>query len=228
MIGQQTDIAHRLRSVIPNRWFGDATPVLDTLLGALGAGWASLYDLLRYTGQQTRITTASDIWLDLVAFDFFGRQLPRPLGQTDRSYRSVLLRNILRPRGTRGALILALTYLTGRTPAVFEPANTCDTGGYAGSMGAGAMAGGGVGYGVAGGWGNLSLPFQCFVTVYRPYLNGTANLSGWTISAGGYGIGAVEYVGADTAQGQLADSSILAEITNTCPAGMVVWSRISS
>jgi hypothetical protein len=228
MIGDQEEIAYRLRSVIPARWFGGSTPVLDTVLGALGAGWASLFNLLRYSGQQTRIATASDIWLDLVGLDYFGSRLPRALGQSDQSYRWVLLKNILRPLGTRSALIAALADLTGRVPTIFEPANPSDTGGYAGILAGRVVSGGGLGYGTAGGWGNLSLPFQCFVTAYRPYINGAANLSGWTMAAAGYGVGALEYVGADTAQGQITDSAISLEISKVCPVGLVVWVRIAS
>ncbi len=172
--------------------------------------------------------TASDMWLDLVGLDFFGPRLLRAPGQSDESFRAILLKNILRPLATRNALIAALTDLTGRVPTVFEPANPCDTGGYGGILRGGVAAGGGVGYGTAGGWGNLSLPFQCFVTAYRPHLNGAANLSGWAVAAAGYGIGALEYVGSDMAQGQITDKSILQEISNVCPVGIVVWARIAS
>ena len=61
----------------------------------------------------------------------------------------------------------------------------------------------GLGYGVAGGWGNLALPFQAFVTVERgtaPGAGGSSNSAngqaGWGSPIGGYGVGAIGY-GAD-------------------------------
>lgn len=228
MIGDQTDIAGRLRSVLPARWFGDATPVLDNLLNALATGWAYMFELLGYTQRQTRITSASDVWLDLVALDFFGPGLPRARGQSDQTFRPVVLRNILRSLGTRAALISAISDLTGRAPQVFEPRNTTDTGGYGSLAVTGSILGGGCGYCLKGGWGSLSLPYQCFVTAFRPHINGVANLSGWRMPMAGYGQGALEYVGADTAQGQIPDSEILAEIVRAVPVGVVVWTNISS
>lgn len=225
MIGDQADLARRLRSVLPARWFGVHTPVLNTLLDAVSAGWTFMYDLLQYTEKQTRIATASDIWLDLVAQDIFGSRLLRHTGQSDEAFRVVVRRNILRPLGTRTSLISALTDLTGRQPHVFEPHNTLDTGGY-GCLG-GAL-GGGIGYRVGGGWGNLTLPFQCFVTAFRPLINGVANLSGWSQPAGGYGVGALEYVGIDTANGHIGDADIFDEVARVVPVATVMWTRISS
>jgi hypothetical protein len=65
--GTQPDVVARLTSVLPNRWFPDSTPVLDGLLNGLAAAWANLIGLLGYTQLQTRIATATDIFLDLVA-----------------------------------------------------------------------------------------------------------------------------------------------------------------
>lgn len=225
MINYTIGITRRLRSVLPARWFGATTPVLDTLLTALAVGWTAMFDLLRYTGMQTRIASASDVWLDIVAYDFFGSRLRRSTGQSDRIFRLVIRRNIFCPMGTRTALIVALHGLTGRAPLVFEPRNTSDTGGY-GNMTR--DAGGGVGYGTAGGWGNLSLPFQCFVTAFRPQINGVANLSGWNLPEAGYGVGALEYAGLETANGYIGDGEILAEMTRVAPVGAVIWANISS
>ena len=225
MVGDAVDIARRLRSVLPARWFGATTPILDALLAALAVGWAVMFNLLRYTGMQTRIASASDVWLDLIAQDFFGPRLRRSAGQSDRVLRRILRRNILRTLGTRIALIDALRDLTGREPLVFEPRNTSDTGGYGNLAG---NAGGGASYCSAGGWGNLSLPFQCFVTAFRPRINGVANLSGWCLPEAGYGAGALEYAGIDAASGYISDGEILDEITRAAPVGTVLWTNISS
>ena len=225
MVGDQNDIVRRLRAVLPSRWFGSATPVLDTLLDALATGWRQGFDLLGFTRLQSRIGSASNAWLDLVAYDFFGHRLVRRDGQTDSAFRPIVIRNILRPLATRSALISALQDLTGRRPIVFEPSNTGDTGGYGNIV---TSAGGGAGYGIAGGWGALGLPFQCFVTVYRPQINGAANLPGWSSSLSGYGTGTLAYLGVEGANGYISDSQIFAEVARVAPAGTVVWTNISN
>ena len=228
MVGDQADFVQRLRTVLPARWFGDVTPILDTVLNGLAAGWVFVHELLQYTRRQTRVSTASDVWLDLVARDFFGHTVTRMIGQTDPAFRTRIYRNILRERGTRAALVGALSDLTGRVPVVFEPRNTSDTGGYGHATVTNGSLGGGLGYGVSGGWGNLSLPYQCFLTVFRPIGNGTANVSGWTGSLSGYGVGPLEYADLDIIRGHVGDADILREITSIIPVGVVVWTRISS
>lgn len=215
----RADIVRRLRAVLPFRWFGDTTPVLDTLLNGLAAGWEENFGLLQYTRRQSRIATATEEWLDFIGYDFFGFEIARVAGQSDDSYRKVLQHNILRLRGTRTALASALTDLTGRSPAIFEPRNTGDSGGY---------SSGGAGYCAAGGWGSLELPFQLFVTAFRPRGNGTANVSGWSLGGGGYGAGALEYVDMDIVHGRIDDQQIASEVVRTAPAGVVVWLKIAS
>ena len=56
------DLAARLRSLLPARWFPDTTPVLDGLLAGLSAGWGRILAIIEYAAQQTRIATASDRW----------------------------------------------------------------------------------------------------------------------------------------------------------------------
>ncbi len=228
MIGDQVDIAGRLRSVLPSRWFGDTTPVLDTLLNAIAAGWAYSYQFLQYTRTQARLGTASGVWLDLIARDFFGNVLSRAPGETDDVFRLVVRRDILRPLGTRAALTAAVADLTGRPPIIFEPRNTRDTGGYAQLDPSGMVPGGGIGYCTGGGWGSLALPFQFFVTVFRPRGNGVANVSAWCLNGGGYGIGAIEYADIDIIQGHVNDVEIENVLVRTAPAGVVVWVNIQS
>lgn len=228
MIGDQADIADRLRSVLPARWFGGTTPVLDTLLNGIAASWEYSYQVLQYVRAQTRISTASGVWLDLIGHDLFGKHQPRDIGQSDEAFRLILYRNILRPRATRAALTSALRNLTGQPPIVFEPRNTADTGGYGSSTPQSVTSSGGVGYCSAGGWGNLSLPFQCFVTAFRPRGNGVADVSGWGLFGGGYGCGHLEYANIDIIRGHVSDIAILNEIRNSSPAGTIVWTNIAS
>ena len=175
-------MAARVRAVLPSRWFPvsrdggpSATPVLDGVLAGFGATWAAMYSLLSYTRLQTRIATATNVFLDLIAGDFFGTSLLRRSGETDAPFRSRIQQSLFAPRATRAALIKALTNLTGRAPAVFEPAYTYDTGGYGTPL----QSGGAFAYGMAGGYGSLLLPFQCFLIAYRPRTGGIANVAGY-------------------------------------------------
>jgi hypothetical protein len=217
MTGDQSDIQARIKAVLPTRWFADTTPVLDGLIAGLGWAWSWVYSLLNYVQLQTRIATATDVWLDIIADDFFGGRLQRRANQNDDAFRLLIQTNLLKEHGTRQSIIAALQGLTGRAPVVFEPMRTTDTGGY---------TLGGMGYGSAGGWGNLSLPFQCFVTAFRPSGTGIALVSGWTCSMGGYGIGALEYASLAMVQGQVTDGDIMAAVAEVLPVASIAWTRI--
>jgi hypothetical protein len=115
-------------------------------------------------------------------------------------------------------VIQALLALTGRTPSIFEPRNTQDTGGYNKAMG----------YGVAGGYGCLSLPFSFFVTAYRPVGGGIANVNGYGGYLGGYGVGAQEYGSLSLVLGQVTDASIQQAVARVTPAGTTAWMNISN
>ena len=77
MTGDQQDMIARLRAVLPTRWFPDSAPVLDGLLSGLASGWSWAYQQLLYVKAQTRIATATDVWLDIIANDYFGGRLAR-------------------------------------------------------------------------------------------------------------------------------------------------------
>jgi hypothetical protein len=224
MTGDQQDILARLRMVLPVRWFPDNAPVLDGMLNGLASAWAWIYQQLQYVKAQTRIATATDVWLDIIASDFFGDRLSRRAGQGDAAFRDRIQRELFRERGTRGAIIAVLQDLTGRAPQVFEPARSTDTGGYASLSG----AGGGAGYGSAGGWGSLALPFQCFITAYRPVGSGIATVAGWGEPAGGYGRGTIEYASLEMVQGQVTDDDIYTAVANVLPVAAIGWTRITN
>ncbi len=114
--------------------------------------------------------------------------------------------------------------LTGRAPRVFEPGRTTDTGGYASLNG----GGGGMAYGVAGGWGSLDLPFQCFITAYRPTGSGIAEVAGWGGPSGAYGQGAIEYASLAMVQGQVTDADIYAAVADVLPVAAIGWTRITN
>jgi hypothetical protein len=234
VIGDHADFVGRLKAALPSRWFPvGATPILDALLGGLASAWVSIYALLQYVILQTRIATATDRNLDYIAGDFFGLDLPRLAGERDASYSLRIRAEMFRPRGTRAAVIRALTDLTGRARHVFEPANTDDTGGY---------RAGGVGYGVAGGYGSLLLPFQFFVVAYRPVTGGIPQAAGYGSAAGwaatgaagivspvgAYGGGVTEYGSLSLETGVITDAVIYAAINAVRPAASIAWTRISN
>ena len=214
MTGDSNDMAARLRSMLPAGWFGeaDATPVLGALLLGLGTAFSAFWSLLQAVIAQARIATASGGFLDLISADFFGAGLVRLPDEQDGAFRVRIQDGVLRPRGTRAAIILAMQQLTGKSPIVFEPANTADTGGY--SIG-------GVGYCVGGGWGSLGLPYQFFLTVLRPSGGGIAEIAGY----GSAGIPVYGSLSMETAG--VPDSMIIASVPPLLPAATTAWMRLA-
>ncbi len=208
----------RLRSALPGRWFGDAAPVLDGVLAGLAAIWAALFAQLQAAIAQARVATATETFLDMIAVDFFGARFRRRVAEADVSFRVRLLRELRRERGTRGAVIAVLSDLTGRLPQVFESVRPADTGAW----------GCAAGYGVAGGWGSLELPFQCFVTALRPVGQGIALVDGWGGGAGGYGVGAAAWADHASIGGNVTDEDIAAAVASVMPAASIAWLRIES
>lgn len=233
--GTVSDMVWRLGKVLPSRWFPDPenAPVLQSVLNGLGAGLSALYGQISYAADQARIKTATDSFLDLASFDFLGGSLPRRLGEPDATYSARIRAEIVRPRATRASVVRVLTDLTGRAPAVFEPALTTDTGGYyGGGAGTGFAYANSDGTGGAGAWGSLDLASQAFVQARRAIFGGIPNVggyysgSGW--AGGGYGEGAIEYVSEEMNPGQITDAEIYAAIASVMPAGGVAWAQIST
>lgn len=213
MVGDTDDMARRLLAVLPTRWFGDNSSLLRSVLTGVGTAWSAAYQLLQYVIQQARIETSSGLFLDLAAADFLGARLTRRPGESDVSLRLRIEQEMLRPRATRAALTLGLSELTGHTPQIFEPARPADTGGY---------SAGGVGFGVAGGWGSLELPFQSFVTAFRPSGGGISTIAG-------YGTGGpLAYGNLSQVQSPVSDEDIYATVSQLVPAACIAWVRIKN
>ena len=159
--GDQNDVLGRLKATLPP-WFGDLSeaPIISALLTGLAEAGAFVFSLYAYAALQTRIRTATDGWLDMIAADWFGGGLLRRQGQTDASYRAIIIASIMRERATRNAVTKVLTDITGRAPRLVEPRRPVDTGGYGAA---------GYGYGVSGAYGSQLLPRNmAFVIAYRP------------------------------------------------------------
>ncbi len=218
--GDQQDVLNRIDMLLPP-WYGNAeTPVTDGVLAAFAEAGSIIYGQYAYSVLQTRIKTATDIFLDLISTDFFGSGLPRLPNESDTQFRNRILINLIRIRGTRQAISQVLIDLTGRAPYLFEPARPADTGGY--SIG-------GVGYCVGGGYGSLEMPYQGLCTAYRPLTQGVPYVGGYGSSVGAYSTPSrLEWANISLLETAVPDSMIYAAIDSVKTAGTTVWTRISA
>ncbi|MDB6104032.1 MAG: hypothetical protein JWO52_4031 [Gammaproteobacteria bacterium] len=219
-VGSQDDFLARLQRLIPNGWFAvGAAPLRDGLLTGIANTLAFVYSILAYLRLQTRISTATDGFLDLIAADFFGNTLFRANSQSDPSFRARIIASILRERGTRSGVQSILTQLTGRVPIIFEPQRPSDTGVYGGP---------GLAYGLVGGYGSVLLPYQSFVIAFRPAGQGIPNIMGYGIPVGAYSTPSqIEYASLSMING-VNDNDLYAAINSVRPAGYTIWASISS
>jgi hypothetical protein len=224
MVGDLADFVSRLRGVVPKRWFGEESPNLSAVLIALATPWVWLYELLAYVGQQARIGTATDTWLDLAAVDYFGESLKRKTGEADTFYRLRIKKALLRDAATRSAVKTCILDVCESEPRIFEPANCSDTGAYGAFGSDGACSG--LAYGVTGGWGSLNLPLQFFISVGRPAAPGVAMLAGYGIETGAYGSGSISYINLSQLPGQVTDDNIRSALLSALPVNVVAWLRI--
>lgn len=219
-VGDSNDMVGRLQRLIPSGWFTvGASPLRDGVLSGIANTLAFCYSLLAYLRLQSRISTATDGFLDLIANDFFGNRLVRASNQSDDSFRARILSSVLRERGTRKSVIDILTQLTGRAPVVFEPRRIADTGAYGGPN---------LAYDLVGGYGALNEPFEAFVKVYRPLGQGVPNVAGYDIPTGAYDTGSqAEYIALSMIQG-ITDADLFAAVDSVRPAGTTLWVQLNS
>jgi hypothetical protein len=246
-IGDQADFQGRLRALLPAAWFGDTYPVLDLVLAGIGNALATIYLLIAFTRAQTRLATTQGGFVDLWANDYLGASIIRLPQETDTAFKTRTQWTITAPRGTKAALKEMLEFLTGNAPRVIEPANTGDTGGWAGPLG---TEGGGLfawddGSGLvgAGAWGSMLLPYQLFITVYRPALQASASLGGWTGALGTEGdalggwsgaapytsdSGSLAFTDDDMVAATLTDAFLLSAVYAWMPAGSIAWVNLAT
>lgn len=217
--GDSDDMLVRLKALLPRGWFGDSTPVLDALGSGFAWGLSFIYGLIQYAQLQTRIATATDGFLDLISFDFFGNNLLRRSTETDDTFRARIQASLFKKKATRQAMIDMLTALTGRAPIIFEPARVLDAGGYD----TGILA-----YDVAGGYGDLNLPAQAFITAFRPPGSGIPLIAGYDTGGGGYDVGRMASISLDEVQGAVTDTDIMSAIDATKAKGTIMWVNLQS
>ncbi|WP_271024998.1 hypothetical protein [Rhizobium sp. RCAM05973] len=223
--GDDDDMIARGKAIVPAGWFPSSSPILDGVLSGFANVASWIYGLIVYAKAQTRILTATDGWLDLIAFDFFGRRMQRG-SRTDASFRTAIIAELFRPRNTRQAIIDVLTGLTGNVPDIFEPARPQDTGGYAPGP-AGDGRGYGLAYNLAGGYGSLLMPYEILITAHRSPNGGIPNVIGYGGPAGGYSTPSTfEYGNLDMIQGTVTDAAIYSAVDNVRAAAITAWVRI--
>lgn len=216
-IGTGPEIASRIRQLLP-RWFADSNPTANALLDGAASALAFVYSLYVYAAAQTRILTASGIWLDLIAQDFYATAIQRGPNQGDDSFRANILANLFRPRATRQGIIDVLLTITGNVPVILEPFVPADTGAYGVGY---------AGYGAAGGYGSQAIPAQAFVTAFRPVQYGIAQVAGYGVATAGYGAPSqAEYASLALVSSIVTDADIYAAIAATKAAGTAIWVRI--
>ena len=218
MTGDTQDMLARLKLVLPARWFADTVPILDAVLTGLASAWSGLYNLLTYVQAQTRVATATGIFLDIASLDYLGDTVPRRAGEADTAYSLRIRGNLLTPRATRASVVQTLTALTGRTPKVFEPLNAADTAGYNVN----------IGYNTRGGYGSFNLPYQFLLTAYRPNRTPVSNASGYNDGPGGFNTGSMSYAEAAQLAGTVSDAEIYAAVAAVLPTSTIAWTKISN
>ena len=216
-IGDQSDFVGRLKALMPQRWFNDENPILDAVLNGLAQALAWVYSLYVYASLQARILTATGGWLDIIANDFFGERIKRQAGQTDEDFLNIIRINLFRERGTRQAIIKVLEDLTGNTPKIIEPLRPQDCGGY--SMPC-------LGYGVAGAYGSMAMPYQAFVIAYRPTGAGIPYVGGYTSTVSGYSTPSRGKYASYSELTSVTDAQIYAAVASVKMEGTAVWVRI--
>lgn len=215
--GDQADFQQRLIRLMPDGWFANGqTPLRDALLLGIANAFSFIYSLLAYARLQTRIATATDFFLDIIAFDFFGGKLSRVFGQSDSSFRAAIISLLFRKRCTRQAIIAVIQQLLGVTPIVIEPARASDVGCldetlYLDTVGV---------------LGSDRMPLQAFVQIPVQLSQG-ANIAGYGSSVGGYSTPSrAAYLGQSSGVSQITIDSIAQALDSVRPVSGKIYFAI--
>lgn len=217
-VGDHDDILNRLLSQTPESWFGADHPVLNVVLeGYVNTAKFHYNDQYLYSKLQTRIKTATDIYLDGISKDFLGDLLPRRDGEKDDLYRKRILATILQMKATRPAMENALFLLTGYKPVIFEPRRD------------------GTFYNVNcycnhSLYGSSSMPYQCFIDVYVGAFQGMSGYGAYNIPIMSYSTVAPvqqNWYGSDSLEKtEITDADIYQIINLTKCEGTICYTRI--
>lgn len=212
-IGDTANIITRLRAVLPP-WFPTVAPILNGVLTGFATNASWIYSLYSFAKLQTRIHTAFGAFLDLIAWDYLGPSFNRRTGESDTSFQGRIVAFLLLPKNTVVGITNMLFALTGRTPAIIEPA--IGTGGWDQTS---VLA-----FDVAGCWSGSSL----MITAFRPPGQGVPSVDGFDGGAGGFDAGAIEWADVGFITGQVTDTEITARVRQWVAAGVNYTLTISS
>ena len=222
MTGDQQDMFQRLRALLPTAWFPGVALILDALLNGIAYAMSFAYALWAYAKLQTRIATATDGWLDMIAWDFFGTSLLRAPGQSDDSFRIRIVINLLRGKGTRPAMVQVLKDVTGLVPVIFEPNRPMDIGALNSPTSAGYC-------GVAR-MGSMAVPYTAMITAFRPVAvggsAGAAYCRAPTRSALRTPLASSYTNSTSYTRASATDADIYAAVDAVKPIGTVMWVAI--
>jgi hypothetical protein len=213
MTGDSQDMLQRLQQGLPIGWFGDNATNVQAIQSGTAWAQANIYNQITYAAMQARIQTATAPFLDIVSQDFFGvGVLPRLPKETDGGFRTRIMANLFVKGPRRADMSAVLNVITGHTPTIFEPSNTADSGGWDGMFYWDSSF---------GQWGD-PLPYQSFVTAYRP-TGGAIDLGEWDarLFLDAYG------AWSDGTPTSATDAVIIAAVEITRALGTVVWMRIA-
>lgn len=222
-VGSVADIAARIISTTPKRWFIDTKRLLFPVVSAIIYGSATalswVHALNGYVANQTRRVTTSDLFLDLGLFDFFGLRVRRKPAQPDASVRATWQNEVLRRRNTRAFVQQAVQDLTGTPVTIFEAFNPMDTGGF------------GVQWAFnepACAWGSSGYPYTMFINAVQPIGTGIPNLSGLNNAQSGFASVGSQFALADLSltTGAVTNQDIYDMINSTRSAGITCWVNI--
>jgi hypothetical protein len=215
-IGDNADMAARIRRCC-RRGSENRTRWSDALVAAAAVVLAFAYSLFAYAKAQTRIRTASGIWLDIVAQDFFGTRIVRAAGQNDDSFRSIILANLLRPQATRQAISDVIEALTG-----FAPRSSSRSAQWTAAPMASAMAA----MGALGPMDRSPFPPKHF-WLRIAHGSRASQRAGYGASSAGYGVGSqAEYASLDMLGARVTDGQIYDAIAQSKAVGVTIWTRI--
>ena len=195
-------------SYLPAGWFAPAGPLINAAVGMISTGFAQNSADLSYMEAQTRISSATGMWLDVISVEYFGLgNLPRRPNEADAAFQARVLQEMLLPRGTRGAMTEALTILTGVAPTIFEPAID--------------LASWDVDFAwdSSGAWGSYDMPYQGFIGVPLPQ-EPPLDLAGW--DQGGWDQ-TLCLIDATQEASAIGEEEVLRVVRLTQPAGVTMW-----
>lgn len=229
MKGDVTDFLARLRGQIPQNWFPQPAPVLDSLLTGVSANLSAEYTLANFAFGEMRVATQTNGFLDLTGFDFFGTRFARLPNQQDGQFSAAIRKEVTRSRNTRAAIIQALYDLTGQTATIVEFFN----GGDCGAISTPGGTTGYIGLNVAGCWGSVAARTAFFVNAYRPATTGIPYLPGIgsQVTAPGFAllglsVGGGAWASLSEISGTVTDAQIYATVAATQASGAIGWTQI--